>query len=242
MNQQPPDPDQDRRRFKTYGRKQGHLTGSELQRLEMLLPRYRLEASSGQDRDGFLQQWDPGALTGPLWVEIGFGNGDCLAHLAERHPEDAMIGIDVFLEGIAALVHKLERSGQRNVRLARGHAHPVLRDLLPDGTIDRVIINFPDPWPKKRHHKRRLIQTEFLDLLARKMRPGGCVTLATDWQEYAEWMETLFAAHPAFDGGASPPPDEWIVTRFQAKGLQAGRATSHLAYFRRSDTNLHSSR
>ncbi|MBF0155016.1 MAG: tRNA (guanine(46)-N(7))-methyltransferase TrmB, partial [Magnetococcales bacterium] len=142
------------------------------------------------------------------------------------------IGIEVFLEGIASLLRKLAANGQRNVRVVRGHAHPILRDLLPDASIDRVIINFPDPWPKKRHHKRRLIQTEFLDLLALKMRPQGRLTLATDWQEYAEWMAATISVHPAFVGGPSAPPEEWIVTRFQEKGHLAGRPTFYFSYVR----------
>ncbi|MBF0322473.1 MAG: tRNA (guanosine(46)-N7)-methyltransferase TrmB, partial [Magnetococcales bacterium] len=209
------------------------LTQVQRAQLEETLSRYHLEPRS--ERETFLRQWGRAATSGMLWVEIGFGNGDYLAHIAERHPQDAMVGVEVFLEGIASLTRKLDLAGRHNVRVVRGHAHPILRDMLPDNAIDRVIVNFPDPWPKKRHHKRRLIQPEFLDLLAMKIRPGGRLTLATDWQEYAAWMETILGAHPAFVGGPSPPPEEWIVTRFQQKGHQAGRPALHLAYERRLD-------
>ncbi|MBF0624416.1 MAG: tRNA (guanosine(46)-N7)-methyltransferase TrmB [Magnetococcales bacterium] len=221
--------EEDRRRFKTFGRKKGYLRPGETLWLEETLFRYELPPTA--DRAALAACWRrPPAR---LWLEVGFGNGDCLAHLAARHPGDGFIGVEVFLEGIAALVKKVERAGCDNVRVVRGHVHPVLRDRLPEGVLDRVIINFPDPWPKARHHKRRLIQTPFLDLLATRMVPGGELTLATDWVEYADWMAEVLGAHPAFQGGAAPEPAEWVVTRFQEKGLRAGRPPRHFSFRRR---------
>ncbi len=227
---------------RTYGRKKGHLTPRDEERLARLMPVLDLPAAA--DRQTLMQSLGAGAGA-RLWLEIGFGNGVCLAALAARHPQDRFLGLDVFQEGIAALLGRVEREGLDNVRIVAEGVHSVLRSRIPTAALDRVIINFPDPWPKKRHHKRRLVQGPFLDRLADRMTPGGMLTLATDWQNYAEWMLAVLEAHPAFENrtpdpardGYAPPPEGWVETRFQQKGLAAGRPTWHLLFQRRADAD-----
>jgi tRNA (guanine-N7-)-methyltransferase len=155
--------------------------------------------------------------------------------LAQRYPGDRFIGIEVFQEGIHSLWQEVTGHALTNVAVLMGHAMPMLMEHLPDGAIDWTVINFPDPWPKTRHHKRRLIQPDFLDLLAVKSRPGAMVSMATDWAEYAEWAMERFSNHPAWrnrhaDGAFAPQPEVWQTTKFQRKGEHAGRGAWHLEF------------
>lgn len=226
-----------RRQHKTHGRKKGFLKPKDEHHLKENLPRLTLPPAT--DRQQMMDAFEKQENDARLWMEIGFGNGDFLTHLAARHPQDRFIGIDLFLEGVSALLRKLERQESHNVRVVVDNAVIVLMERIPVACLDRVIINFPDPWPKKRHHKRRLVQRSFLDLLAPRMREGGELTLATDWSAYADEMLGLLEDHPAFhnaadsDDGFAPPPDDWIETRFQKKGRKVGRPAHHLWFKRR---------
>jgi tRNA (guanine-N7-)-methyltransferase len=222
-----------RRRYKTHGRKKGFLKLKDERHLKANLP--RLTLADAENRNQLLAGFGPITPSAKLWLEVGFGNGEFLAHLAALHPEDRFIGIDVFLEGVSALFRRLERQESNNVRVMVDNANIVLMENIPDNTLDRVIINFPDPWPKKRHHKRRLIQKAFLDLLAPRMRNGGLLSLATDWPEYSEWMMEHLEAHSHFTNAIAkdsfaPQPLEWLETSFQAKGQKAGRPAQHLLF------------
>lgn len=226
---------EERRRFKTYGRKKGFLNPKEELWLQNILPSYELPHA--KDRKELLQTLGVKSDATQLWLEIGFGNGIFLTHLALQHPADRLIGVEVFMEGISALIRRLERENLTNVRVIMDSAYLALLERIPPASLDRVVVNFPDPWPKKKHHKRRLIQSIFLDLLASRMRDQGLLTLATDWAEYAEWMLFELEKHPLFRnevgvGLFAPPPQGWIETRFQQKGHLAGRATNHLAFRR----------
>ncbi|OSM00135.1 tRNA (guanosine(46)-N7)-methyltransferase TrmB [Magnetofaba australis] len=223
-------------RFKTHGRKKGKVTDDRLSFIQERLP--QLQPPRCANREELLHALGADPQQARLVLEVGFGNGDTLSELAARHPEDRFIGIDVFLEGFGVLLRKLEANAATNVRLLRGHAHPMIDDAIPDASLDWVIVNFPDPWRKKRHFKRRIIQTDFLDLLARKLRPGAAFTLATDWENYAEWMLEHIDPHPAFEnlagvGQFAPQPDWWIITNFERKGWLAGRKSHYLSYRRR---------
>ncbi len=225
----------ERRRYKLHGRKKGFLKARDEGYLEEKLP--ELILVGGEDKAALLQQFPPSEGKARLWLEIGFGNGEFLAHMAALHPQDRFIGVDVFLEGVSALLRRLERQGSSNVRVALENANIVLLEKIPANALDRVVINFPDPWPKKRHHKRRLIQKEFLDLLFEKMRSGAEVSLATDWEEYAWWMLEHLNAHSGFSnsiasGGFAQEPDDWLETSFQRKGKKAGRPARHLLFAR----------
>ncbi len=149
------------RPIRSFVLREGRLTDGQRRALEELWPRYGVDAE---------QPIDPPALFGreaPVWLEIGFGNGEALRHMAGQHPEVDFLGIEVHRPGVGRLMNALAEDGLTNVRVLRTDAAEVVRERIPDGALDRVLVFFPDPWPKKRHHKRRLIQPAFLDALAR---------------------------------------------------------------------------
>jgi tRNA (guanine-N7-)-methyltransferase len=157
-------------------------------------------------------------------LEIGFGGGEHLASQAEAHPDWGFIGVEPFLNGMGSCLRHIEEANLQNVRLHLGDARDVIAQL-PDGCLDRVYILFPDPWPKTKHHKRRLIQKDFVASLARVVKPGGEVRFATDWANYAAWTLELFSCEPRFTWTANEAADwrtPWeghVTTRYEAKGL-----------------------
>lgn len=224
-----------RSRFKVHGRKKGILKRGEVdwlpQRMKELAPPW------GGTRSETLVNWRADPDIARLWLEIGFGNGETLTTMAAHFPEDRFIGIDVFMEGFSSLLRRMERTNLNTIAVEAGHALELLETRRVTGFFDRVMINFPDPWPKKRHHKRRIIQTDFLDILADAMVLGGMVTLATDWPEYGVWMQDHLETHSRFVNlhgpwQKAPEPVPWQATCFQKKGELAGRPVLHLAYRR----------
>ncbi|MBF0401627.1 MAG: tRNA (guanosine(46)-N7)-methyltransferase TrmB [Magnetococcales bacterium] len=218
------------------GRKQGKTGPQAKERLTQLLPTITL--SKAIDRAELLTQWGTPSHTARLVLEIGFGNGHALATLAARHPQDCFIGVEVFLGGVAGLLLRIQQGGLTNIRVATQSIHTVLLEQIPPASLDQVMIHFPDPWPKRCHHKRRLIQAPFLDLLASRMRPSASLSLATDWPHYAEWMAAVLAKHVDFDhpAGSTPfvsQPVDWVETRFQRKAQEAGRTIHYLAAVRK---------
>ncbi len=160
----------------------------------------------------------------PVVIEIGFGMGDTTAEVAIRRPEYNYIGIEVFLHGFVNLLGELGRRSIENVRLIRFNAVDVLNHMIPDGSVEGFHIFFPDPWQKKRHHKRRLMNPEFLHLLATKLRKGGYVYMVTDWEEYAEEVleisgEENLLSNPF--GGFAPPVTWRPITKFEQKGMES---------------------
>ena len=172
----------------------------------------------------------------PLVLEIGFGNGEQLRQAALGEPDRDFLGIEVHRPGVGRLMNALAVDGSANVRLYCHDAVEVMQHEIPDEALDEVRIFFPDPWPKKRHHKRRLVQSAFVALVARKLRPGGVLHLATDWQDYADHMRAVLADITAFrplhgDAGA-PRPQARAETHFERRGLRLGHAVSDLLYQR----------
>jgi tRNA (guanine-N7-)-methyltransferase len=219
-----------------YGRRRGRPLRPGRQLLQQeLLPRLAIALPE----TGPL---DPASLfpTAPaaIWLEIGFGGGEHLAEQAERHPEIGFIGSEVFENGIARLVAEIARRGLGNVRLFADDAR-LLLDRLAPASLGRVFILFPDPWPKMRHHKRRLVAPATLDRLAILMPPGAELRLATDDPGYLGWMLAHVTAHPAFAWLARRPADwrerpaDWPVTRYEEKARAAGRAPVFLRFRRR---------
>jgi tRNA (guanine-N7-)-methyltransferase len=157
-------------------------------------------------------------------LEIGFGGGEHLAAQAAAHPDYRFIGVEPFLNGVGSCLRHIEESGVSNVRIHMGDARDVLA-RLPDASLDRIYILFPDPWPKARHHKRRLIQADFIAELARVLKPGGEVRYATDWANYASWTLELFTRDPRFAWTAERAEDwraAWeghVTTRYEEKKL-----------------------
>ncbi len=166
--------------------------------------------------------------TAPLVVEVGFGNGAALAELAMAHPDWNCVGVDVYRPGFGALMLACDRGDIDNVRIADTEARHFLHKLEP-GCLHRLLVFFPDPWPKKRHHKRRLVDADFATVAARSLEVGGMLALATDWTPYAEQMRAVLDAEPGLQGG---PADRAMrpVTPFEAKGLAGGRPVVNLEY------------
>jgi len=170
---------------------------------------------------------DPAALmpaARETWLEIGFGGGEHMAAQAARAPDVLILGAEPFQNGVASAVRHIDEQGLANVRLHDGD----VRDLiarLPDASLARVFILFPDPWPKARHHKRRLVQPDTIAELARVLRPGGRLRFASDWADYVDWALERFTASPAFAWTANraddwrAPPSDHITTRYEEKGL-----------------------
>jgi tRNA (guanine-N7-)-methyltransferase len=186
--------------------------------------------------------FDPQALYGPLprptWLEIGFGGGEHLAAQAESRPQTGFLGCEVFENGIARLVAEIDRRRLANIRIFADDARLLLA-ALPPASVDRVFVLFPDPWPKERHKKRRLISSETFDRLAAAMRDGAELRLATDDEDYLAWMLERATTHPAFEWtarGASDwlrRPADWPPTRYEEKALARGRTPYFLRFLRR---------
>lgn len=178
----------------------------------------------------------------PRVLEIGFGMGQSLADMAAASPETGFIGIEVHRPGVGRLLHLVTEQGLGNVRVFCHDAVEVLRHCIPANALDTVQIFFPDPWHKKRHHKRRLIQPDFVDLVVSRLRPGGRLHLATDWEPYAEQMlqvlsENLHLQNTADGGGYVPRPDSRPLTRFEQRGTRLGHGVSDLVFTKRGDVD-----
>ncbi|MGA5217435.1 tRNA (guanosine(46)-N7)-methyltransferase TrmB [Streptomyces cinereoruber] len=174
----------------------------------------------------------------PVVLEIGFGMGEATAQMAAADPGTGILAVDVHTPGQGNLLGLADRNGLTNVRVANGDAIILLREMLTGDSLDGCRVYFPDPWPKARHHKRRLIQPEFLGLLATRLKPGGVLHCATDWEEYAEQMLEVLTAHPDFentqaDGGYAPRPGFRPVTRFEGQGLDKGHVVHDLLFRRK---------
>ncbi|WP_055600573.1 tRNA (guanosine(46)-N7)-methyltransferase TrmB [Streptomyces aureus] len=174
----------------------------------------------------------------PVVLEIGFGMGEATAQMAAADPGTGILAVDVHTPGQGNLLGLADRNGLTNVRVANGDAIILLREMLDKDSLDGCRVYFPDPWPKARHHKRRLIQPEFLSLLATRLKPGGVLHCATDWESYAEQMLEVLSAHPDFentqaDGGFAPRPDFRPLTRFEGQGLDKGHVVNDLLFRRK---------
>jgi tRNA (guanine-N7-)-methyltransferase len=212
--------------LRSYKRRTSRVTATQADALQRLWP------SLGVDLDG--RVLDAAALFGrraPLVLEIGFGMGDATVELAAAQPELDVLAIDVHTPGLGGLLRDVEARGLTNVRVADGDANTLLRSMLTTSSVHEVRIFFPDPWPKARHWKRRLVDEPFLRLLADRLVPGGRVHLATDWGHYAEQVRRLVAAHASFDLVDAVP---WRPrTRFEQQGVAAGRPTHDVVAVRR---------
>lgn len=230
-------PEQSSREFHFYGRRHGRpLRPGRRGLMETLLPRVEVRLPEGE---GVV---DPALLFAPrpteVWLEIGFGAGEHLAWQASEHPDVGIVGCEPYLAGVAALLSRIEAQGLGNVRILPDDARPLLWRLAPR-SLGRVFILFPDPWPKARHHRRRIISQTVLDRLAAAMRDGAELRLATDDVDYLRWMLALTAGHPAFEWQVRGPddwrirPSDWPPTRYEEKALQQGRSPAFLRFRRR---------
>jgi tRNA (guanine-N7-)-methyltransferase len=173
----------------------------------------------------------------PHILEIGFGMGETTAAIAAVHPQNDYLGIEVHTPGVGALLKQLGAQGLHNVRVIQHDAVEVLRDMITPNALDGIHIFFPDPWPKKRHHKRRLVQPALAALLASRLKPGGYLHLATDWEEYAEQMVAVLEAEPLLTNTAAryaPRPDYRPQTKFEARGLRLGHGVWDVVFRRKA--------
>jgi tRNA (guanine-N7-)-methyltransferase len=222
------------RPIRSFVMRAGRMTSGQSRALEELWPQYGVAYSPAR--------LDLNVLFGreaPRTLEIGFGNGEHLASLAQAHPERDYLGIEVHRPGVGHLLMLAQSRGLTNIRVSDHDAVEVLNNQLPPSSLDEVLVLFPDPWHKKRHHKRRLIQPPFVELLASRLKAGGVFRLATDWEEYAHQMlEVLSGAGALFanlsaSGDWMPRPEERAPTRFEKRGERLGHGVWDLA-FRRS--------
>jgi tRNA (guanine-N7-)-methyltransferase len=222
-----------RRPIRSYVLRQGRLTAGQQRAFESLWPRFGVEFSG--------QQLDLQTLFGndqPVYVEIGFGNGDSLAEMAAAHPQYNYLGIEVHSPGVGHLLLKIEELGLENVRILRHDAVEVLAQSIGDAQLAGVFLFFPDPWHKKRHHKRRILQPPLISQLARVIQPGGVFHAATDWENYAEHMlDTLSDAAQSFSNAAGPGcfserPDYRPLTKFEQRGQRLGHGVWDLIFHR----------
>ena len=161
----------------------------------------------------------------PMILEIGFGMGETTGRIAQAHPENNYLGVEVHTPGVGSLLKLIAEGGLTNLRLIQHDAVEVLEHMIAPAALAGAHIFFPDPWPKKRHHKRRLIQPGFVALLASRLAPGAYLHAATDWEEYAEQILAVFAADPALANtapGFAPRPDYRPQTKFESRGLKLG--------------------
>lgn len=194
----------------------------------------------------FILPWDGQPLNlstafdraAPLIVEIGFGMGHATAIIAAQRPDDNFLGIEVHTPGVGALLKAIGEGNLHNLRICQHDAVEVLRDGIAPNSIQGIHIYFPDPWHKKRHHKRRLIQAEFVRLLSERLQPGGYLHLATDWANYAEQMLTVLSAEPTLKNsveGYAPRPDYRPLTKFEQRGLRLGHGVWDIIFTKLGD-------
>ncbi|MBF0094164.1 MAG: tRNA (guanosine(46)-N7)-methyltransferase TrmB [Alphaproteobacteria bacterium] len=229
---------------RSFGRRKGKkLRPGRLALLDDLLPRIAVP------RPAPGESVDPRALFAPaaservwlperIWLEVGFGGGEHLAAQAAAHPDVGIIGCEVFVNGVASLLRHVDEAGLGNVRIFPDDARFLL-NALPDRCLERVFVLFPDPWPKRRHAERRFISPANLDLLARLLKAGGELRIATDDVTYMRWVLAHAPIHPGFrwlagrPGDWRTPPADWVATRYETKAIREGRPPLYLRFERR---------
>ena len=163
-------------------------------------------------------------------VEIGFGMGEASIEIAKQFPDTGFLAVDVHQPGIGKLLASIEEFGLTNIRVMDEDAHLVLQGMIADQSLEGIHLFFPDPWPKTRHHKRRIVNEEFIKLIHSKLKPGGTFHVATDWHPYAEWIKERFTKSPLFIGGEVERPDWRPITRFEGQGIRKEHRVTDLIY------------
>jgi tRNA (guanine-N7-)-methyltransferase len=212
------------RPIRSFVLRTGRMTAGQQRAMEELWPLYGIGNTSGE-----LCFEEIFARPAPVILEIGFGNGDNLAAMACSSPDCNFIGIEVHEAGVGHCLLRIAEQQNDNVRIIRDDAVEVLRNRIPDGSLHRVNLFFPDPWHKKRHHKRRIVQSDFIALIARKLGPGGLFHVATDWENYAEHIEEVMTSCEIFYALPEFPTDR-IKTRFDRRGSRLGHTNWERAW------------
>jgi tRNA (guanine-N7-)-methyltransferase len=215
------------REIKSFVKREGRLTPGQQRGLDELWPIH------GHNLDAGMID-----VANNTVLEIGFGNGSSLLEMAAAAPETPFIGVEVHRPGVGALLIGIEKRQLSNLTVYKDDAIEVLKQCLPDSSVARVQLYFPDPWPKKKHHKRRILQTDFVELVQQKLQPNGIFHMATDWQHYAEQMLEIMDATEGFEniageGQFSAKPDYRPTTKFEVRGQKLGHEVWDLLYKRR---------
>ncbi|MFA6053458.1 MAG: tRNA (guanosine(46)-N7)-methyltransferase TrmB [Methylobacter sp.] len=216
-------------RIRSFIRRQGRVTPGQQLALDNHWDRYCLDSKADYD---FAQVFGRDA---PLIVEIGFGNGDSLAKMAAANPENDYIGIEVHRPGVGHLMMLLDQQGLNNVRIYCHDAIEIIEQKIADNSLAGVHLFFPDPWPKKKHHKRRIVRPSFVELLVRKLKTGGYFHAATDWQNYAEAMLEVLSAGAGLSNASNSNdycerPDYRPLTKFEQRGIRLGHGVWDLIF------------
>jgi tRNA (guanine-N7-)-methyltransferase len=221
-----------RRPIRSFVLRQGRLTAAQQRAIETGMPRFGVPyAPQMLTLDALF-----GRKESPKVLEIGFGMGDSTAAIAAANPDIDYLGIEVHGPGVGNLLRLIEASDLKNLRLIQHDAVEVLNNMIADGSLDGVHIFFPDPWHKKRHHKRRLIQGPFVNMLCSKLKAGAYLHVATDWQEYAEWVLEVLNAEPLLQNPAAdyaPRPAYRPLTKFEKRGINLGHGVWDLIFVRK---------
>lgn len=219
------------RRIHSFVRREGRMTAGQQRALQEFWPRFGVDSAAPVE---------PAVVFGrvaPLTLEIGFGNGETLLAMAKENPGCDYLGIEVHRPGIGHLLHELEKQQLGNVRVLCGDAVEILHNILPAQSLQRILLLFPDPWHKQRHRKRRIVQADFIELLAEKLQPGGILHMATDWKDYAQHMLGVIRESTGFRNCAGAEnfaqrPAYRPVTRFERRGQRLGHAVYDLLFER----------
>ena len=221
-----------RRHIRSFAMRRGHVTAAQKRAFDEVLPRVSIPyAAAPLDLEAAFSR------RAPCVLEIGFGMGDATARIAASRPDVNFLGVEVFAAGVGALCKRIDEMALANIRIIQHDAVEVVRDMLADATLAGVHIYFPDPWPKARHHKRRLVNPAFVSLIAPRIAPGGYLHCATDWEHYAQQMLEVLGAQPllvnlhaGFAPGQSNPLVERPTTKFHARGARLGHGVWDLVF------------
>lgn len=219
------------RHIRSYVLRQGRVSPAQRRAVDTLLPRFGIPyAAQPLDLDAAFGR------SAPKILEIGFGMGESTATIAQAHPENDYLALEVYTPGVGSLLKLIDSQGINNIRIIQHDAVEVLRDMIADNTLDGVHIFFPDPWHKARHNKRRLIQSPFVAQLVQKLKVGGYIHVATDWQDYAEQVLRVLSEEPLLENTAAdyaPRPDYRPLTKFEQRGLRLGHGVWDLVFRRK---------
>lgn len=226
------DSERHQRPIRSFVKREGKLTSGQQNAINLLWRTHGVDLENKLiDLDGIFKR------SAPTVLEIGFGNGLSLADMAEAHPDLNFFGIEVHKPGVGSLLVQVKQRGLDNIRVSHDDAVQVLEQQVPDGSLHRIQIFFPDPWHKKRHHKRRLIQPEFLKTLIRKLEPNGHIHVATDWENYAEHIMAVLSANKELTNTAdeyAPKPSYRPDTKYEARGIRLGHGVWDIIFERLS--------
>ena len=216
------------RRIRSFVLRAGRMSRAQKRSYETLFPLYGIKAADAGPLD-------PGAFAGPLTIEIGFGMGIATSIIAEQNPGINYLGIEVYRPGIGRLLWEIEKRGLKNLRIIEGDAVEILEQKIMDNSVSAFHLFFPDPWPKKRHHKRRLITRPFTDLLRAKLLPGGYIYMVSDWVEYGDWALRELSATAGLVNNYSgfAEKQEWRPqTEFERKGIRKNHEVRELFFLK----------